>query len=122
MKRSIVIACVTICLLALAIGASAQEQLNFAQLPLVSNPAPMPNGYGQLSWGNFFYVDPYEWSGAGSGYKLGPQTGDVAFIGGEYCRLGGNTCNGTLSDAAGFQLLSAKVAGGFGPAGVTAIA
>lgn len=122
MKRSISIACVTTCLLALALSASAQQQLNFSQLPLVSSPAPMPNSYGQLSWGNFFYVDPFEWSGAGSGYKLGAQGQDVAFIGGEFCRLSGNTCYGTLSDSAGFQLVSAQMAGGFGPAAVTAVA
>lgn len=122
MKPSISIACVTICLLTLAVGASAQQQLNFSQLPQVNSPMPMPSGYGQLSWGNFFYVDPFEWSGAGTGYKLGAQGEDVAFIGGEFCRLGGNTCYGTLSDPAGFQLVSAKVAGGYGPASVTALA
>lgn len=122
MKRMISTVCLTVCILALAVGASAQRQLNFSQLPLVSTPAPMPNGYGQLSWGNFFYVDPFDWSGAGTGYKLGPQGQDVAFIGGEFCRLSGNTCFGTLSDSAGFELVSAQVAGGFGPAAVTALA
>src|SRR5271165_1285686 len=32
------------CMLVLALGASAQDNLNFANLPLVSTPAPMPNG------------------------------------------------------------------------------
>jgi hypothetical protein len=122
MKRSISIACVTSCLLALAVAASAQQQLNFSQLPLISTPAPMPSGYGHLSWGNFFYVNPYQWSGAGPGYKLASQSQDVAFIGGEFCRLSGNTCYGTLSDPSGFQLVSAQVAGGFGPGAITAIA
>jgi hypothetical protein len=111
------------CLMALAIGASAQQQLNFSTLPLVDSPSPMPSGYGQLTWGNFFYVNPYGWSGAGSGFQLGAQGQDVAFIGGQYCRLsGGNQCFGTLTDSLGFQLVSAKVAGGYGPAAITAIA
>ena len=38
-----------ICILALAVGATAQEDLNFAALPQVSIPTPMPNGYAQLS-------------------------------------------------------------------------
>lgn len=124
MKSLLSTACLILCLLAVAVGASAQEQLNFSQLPLVSAPAPMPNLYGQLSWGNFFYVDPYEWSGAGTGYKLGPQGRDIAFVGGAYCQLGPAqpVCSGTLSDPAGFQLVSAEVAGGFGPAAVTALA
>jgi hypothetical protein len=118
MKKTLV---VLLSLLALTIGASAQQQLNFSQLPLVSSPAQMPIGYGQLNWGNFFYVDPWTWSGAGSGYQLGGQGQDVAFIGGEYCRLsGGNTCFGTLSG--NFELVSAQLAGGYGPAAVTATA
>jgi hypothetical protein len=120
MKKTLI---VLASLLALAIGATAQQQVNFSQLPLISSPAQMPNGYDQLSWGNFFYVDPFTWSGAGPGYRLGPQGEDVAFIGGAFCRLaGGNTCFGTLSDAAGFQLVSAQLAGGYGPAAVTATA
>jgi len=122
MKSLLSTACLILCLLAAVVGASAQAQLNFSQLPLVSTPAPMPNGYGQLSWGNFFYVDPYEWSDAGSGFKLGAQGQDVAFVGGEFCRLSGNTCYGTLSDSAGFELVSAQVAGGYGPGAVTALA
>jgi hypothetical protein len=121
MKSVLSITCLILCLLALATGAIAQEQLNFSSLPLSGSPWPMPNGYGQLNWGNFFYVNPYGWPGAGPGYQLGPQGQDVAFIGGEFCRLsGGNTCFGTLSGA--FQLLSANVAGGYGPAAITATA
>ena len=60
-------------LLALAIGANAQQLVNFSQLPLISSPSAMPNGYDQLNWGNFFYVDPFTWSGAGPGYQLGAQ-------------------------------------------------
>ncbi len=107
-------------LLALAIGATAQEQLSFTSLPLVNSPSLMPNGYGTLNWGNFFYVNPWGWSGSGAGYKLGEEGQDVAFIGGEYCRLSGNSCYGTLTGE--FELVSADVAGGYGPAAITATA
>ncbi|MGA2370141.1 MAG: hypothetical protein ACLPPV_24510 [Candidatus Korobacteraceae bacterium] len=119
MKSLIATACLTLCLVTLVVSASAQQTLNFSSLPLVNTPTPMPNGYGQLDWGNFFYVNPYGWSGAGSGYKLGPQGEDVAFIGGEYCRINGYTCVGTLTDSRGFVPVSAQVAGGFGPAVLT---
>ena len=122
MKRLLLGFCLGICVFALMASAGAQEQLNFANLPLVSSPMPMPNGYGQLSWGNFFYVNPFGWSGAGAGYKLGGTGQDVAFIGGLFCNLNGKSCFGTLTDSRGFVLVSAEVAGGYGPAAVTAIA
>jgi hypothetical protein len=110
------------CLLALVTGATAQQQLNFSNLPLVNSPSLMPNSYGGLGWGNFFYVNPYGWSGAGPGYRLGPQGEDVAFVGGLFCRLNGAFCYGILSDPSGFELVSANVAGGYGPSAVTATA
>ncbi len=119
MKKTLVLLA---CLMALAISATAQNQLDFSSLPLLNSPSPVPAGYGQLNWDNFFYVDPYTWSGAGAGYKLGAQGEDVAFIGSRNCRLNGNACYGTLSDARGFQLISAEVAGGYGPAAITAMA
>jgi hypothetical protein len=115
MKPLISKACLVLCLLALAVGASAQQKINFSDLPLVNTPSPMPYGYGHLDWGNFFYVNPYGWSGAGSGFKLGPEDQDVAFIGGEFCRLSGYACVGTLTDARGFVAVSANIAGGYGP-------
>ena len=119
MKKTLV---VLACLLALAIGATAQQQLNFSTLPLVSSPSLMPNGYGGLSWGNFFYVNPSSWPGAGPGFRLGSQSGDVAFVGGLLCRLQNQACFGILSSSSGFELLSAQMAGGYGPAAVTATA
>jgi hypothetical protein len=122
-KNLIATLSLALCLLVLATSASAQQTLNFSNLPLVSSPTPMPTGYGQLTWGNFFYVNPWSWSGSGPGYKLGAQNDDVAFVGGEFCRIsGGNTCFGTLTDSLGFELLSANVAGGYGPAAITATA
>ena len=122
MKTLISSVCLTLCLVALVAGASAQTTLNFSNLPLVSTPSPMPNGYGRLDWGNFFYVNPFGWSGAGPGYRLGPRTGDVVFVGGRFCRLDGHACYGTLADAQGFILVSADVSAGFGPAAVTVTA
>jgi hypothetical protein len=122
MKRLFSTVGLTICLLALVVGASAQQTINFSNLPLVSTPSPVPSGYEQLDWGNFFYVNPYSWSEAGPGYKLGAAGHDVAFIGGLFCRLSGDTCFGTISNARGFSLVSANVAGGYAPALITVTA
>jgi len=122
MKRLASAVCLTLCVLALAVGASAQERLNFSDLPLISSPTPMPNGYGQLDWGNFYYVNPYGWSGGGPGYRRGPQGEDVAFVGAKDCRLYDYTCFGTLNDSLGFQLVSVIVAGGYGPTQITVTA
>jgi hypothetical protein len=118
------------CLLALAIGAVAQENLNFADLPLVGTPTPMPSGYGQLNWSNISYVDPSQWSGAGPGYKDQLIQGrlvrqDVAFVGSKVCRLLQEYCFGTISSPGAqtsFQAVSAIVAGGFGPTNITVTA
>ena len=67
--------------LALAFGATAQENLNFGDLPLVSTPTLMPNGYGQLNWTNIYYVDPVLWPGAGPGYKDGSIDGNLRQLG-----------------------------------------
>ena len=127
MKKSLILFA---CVLALALGASAQENLSFADLPLVSSPTLMPNGYGQLNWTNIYYVDPNQWSGAGPGYKDGPVGGtlraqDVAFVGGKVCRVLQEACFGSISSAGGptsFQAVSATVAGGFGPTNITVLA
>lgn len=122
MKTFVLTACLTLCLLALAVGANAQSILTFSDLPLVATPTLMPNGYGRIDWNNFFYVDPYEWSGSGPGYKHGPTGKDVAFIGGKVCRLYGDACYGTLNDVRGFELVSATVAAGFSSTQVTVTA
>ena len=115
--------------LALTLAAAAQENLTFADLPLVSLPTLMPNGYGGLNWTNIFYVNPTQWSGAGPGYKDGPIGGilrpeDVAFVGNKTCRLMGEACFGTISSNAplSFQAASATVAGGYGPTNITVFA
>ena len=118
MKRFNLTIFVGICLMFAALGAQAQ-QLNFSELPFVSSPSPMPSGYGRLNWANVFYVNPYAWSDAGPGFHLQPSTGDVAFVGGEFCRLSGMSCTGVINSVLGFHLLTAQVAGGYGPTAVT---
>lgn len=122
MKPAFATVCTLICLLALTVGASAQATLNFADLPLMNTPSPMPSGYGQIDWGNFYYVDPFSWSGAGPGERLGPQGQDIAFLGSRTCRLVQYACFGTITDPRGFQLVSATIAGSQGPTAVTATA
>ena len=82
-------------ILALVLGASASN-VNFAALPAVSNPTLMPNGYGDLDWSNFYYVDPI-WAGAGAGFKQGPNSLDVAYMGGGICELKGVSCSASIS-------------------------
>jgi len=128
MKKVLVL---TTCILALALGAAAQTQINFAQLPQVKLPAPMPSGYFGFNWSNIYYVDPALWSGAGLGYKNGLANQDVAFVGSSTCNylppnLNHSSCNGTISVGSSgvlsFQALSASVAAGFSPTSFTVLA
>lgn len=128
--------CLILCLLALAVGASAQNQINFAGLPLVGSPMPVPNGYYDFTWTNILYVDPAEWQSAGPGYKLSASPDqDVAFVGGTTCLIPGRgeNCFGSISvpsslgsggvnNPLSFQLVSATVAGGFGPTTISVVA
>jgi hypothetical protein len=105
-------------LLGLAVGASAQEIVNFSDLPDASSPSPIPDGYGNLNWAGFFYVDPYEWAGAGPGFKHGPLGKDVGFS--PYVCGGGSLCYGSINSTTGFQLISVHAAAGYaslGPGG-----
>jgi hypothetical protein len=115
MKRSISIICLTACLLAVAIGAAGQtHQINFSDLPLIAAPAPVPGGYGGMSWGNFWYVNPASWGDAGPGYMNFLTQRDVVFIGGQFCgplRVG---CFGVLNFlGTTFQPVSAIMAAGY---------
>lgn len=98
--------------LGLAIGASAQELVNFSDLPDISSPSPVPNGYGNLNWTGFFYVDPWNWGGAGQGFKHGPIGKDVGFS--PYVCGSIGTCYATLSASPGFELVNAHAAAGYG--------
>src|SRR5271157_4235059 len=68
-------------LLGLALAANAQGSFNFSNLPDVSAPTPVPNDYGGVNWTGVFYVDPFEWSGAGPGFRHTQNNAgkDVAF-------------------------------------------
>jgi hypothetical protein len=105
-------------ILALALGARAQT-VNFAALPAVSNPTLLPNGYSNLNWSGFYYVDPI-WSGAGAGFRQGPNSLDVAYMGGGECEKAGVSCSASISSnasaanaLAGFKAQSAIVAAGY---------
>ena len=117
--------------LAMVVSASAQNQISFSNLPLVGTPAPMPNGYDGFNWTNILYVDAGLWSSAGPGYKLSSTPDqDVAFVGGSSCLVPGvqGGCDGSISVPSGnnnplsFQLVSAIVAGGYGPTQITVLA
>ena len=101
-------------LLALAIGATAQETVNFSDLPNISSPSPVPDGYANLNWTGFFYVNPFEWIGAGPGFKNGPIGEDVAFAPYACSSLG---CYASLSSSTGFELLSAHAAAPYATGG-----
>ena len=120
MKRHTCICSLLICLLALVMGASA-ETLSFAQLPVAMNPTLVPNGYANLDWSGFSYVDPI-WSGAGPGFRQGPNALNVGFMGGKLCELTEISCSASISSntigagattLAGFQVKSAIVAAGY---------
>src|SRR5208283_2960582 len=120
MKRHTSICSLLICLLALVMGASA-ETLSFAQLPIAMNPTLIPNGYANLDWSGFFYVDPI-WSGAGPGFRQGPSALNVGFMGGKLCELTEVSCSASISSnavgagvttLAGFQVKRAIVAAGY---------
>jgi hypothetical protein len=113
MKKSVLFACILVVAMT-AIGASAQEQINFADLPLIATPAPLPGGYASLNWGNFFYVDPnLDRSGSGFGNPLTHR--DVAFVGGEFCAPMRSGCYGVISSMGGptaFHAVGAIMAAG----------
>jgi hypothetical protein len=101
-------------LLGLAIGASAQGTFNFNSLPDVSAPTPVPNGYGGVNWAGVFYVDPWEWSGSGPGFKH-VQNAPGKDVGFSPYTCGGITCYASITsvDGKGFLLSSATAAAGY---------
>lgn len=112
-----------ILVLGLAIGVNAQSTITFSDLPDISTPSPMPNGYGGVNWSGVFYVDPFGWPGAGAGFKQAHRSlgKDVAFS--PYA-CGSVTCYASISSVDGrvFFLYSATAAAGYGknPVVVTA--
>lgn len=111
MKKTLVL---LTCLVGLALAATAQQQINFFDLPLVGTPAPVPAGYGGLNWSNFWYVDPSRYPGAGPGYQNLFTHRDIAFIGGQFCGPVMPGCYGVItSPGRAFIPLSALVAAGY---------
>ena len=115
MRKSVLFACI-LALAMTAIAANAQQQINFADLPLIAASAPLPGGYGGLNWGNFFYVDPSLDSSSGPGFLNLLTHRDVAFIGGEFCAPVRSGCYGIISSQSGptaFEAVSAIMAAGY---------
>jgi hypothetical protein len=116
MKKSVLMFAYILALALTATAAIAQEEINFADLPLVATPAPLPAGYEGLHWTNLFYVDPNQYAGAGLGYKNMFTHRDVAFIGGTFCAPVGTGCYGIITSSPGpisFQAASAIMAAGY---------
>jgi hypothetical protein len=111
--------------LAVAMGATAaqaQQQLNFADLPLVASPTPLPIGYQSLNWSNMFYVDPDLYPGAGPGYQNLLTHRDLVFIGGQFCAPVRSGCFGIISAPGGpidIHVVSAVMAAGFQNTNIT---
>lgn len=130
MKRTLILLTT---LLALVVSASAQGVINFGDMPNALSPRPMPNGYANLNWTGFFYVNPFAWDGAGPGFKHQEwmMGNDVVFApyacpgAGCYASLSfqSNTVgsrNAPPPPSTGFMLLSAHAAAGYatmGPGG-----
>jgi len=94
-------------LLALAMTASAQTNIDFTSLSPTAVPLAVPEGYAGLNWTGVDYVSPLLWSYAGDGFFTGPEV-MVGFGGGPLCykKHGGQTIK---------NICSAAVAAGVGP-------
>ncbi len=111
MKRTLAL---LFCILALTLGAVAQQHINFSDLPLIATPTPVPLGYGGLNWSNFWYVDPSQYLNAGPGYQNFLTHRDVAFIGGQFCGPVRPGCYGVIaSPGKPFIPIGVMVDGGY---------
>lgn len=117
MRKSLFLLFVQVLLVGMVTTASqAQTQVNFADLPLVASPTPLPLNYQSLNWSNIFYVDPALYSSAGPGYQNLLTHRDVAFVGGQFCAPVQSGCFGIISVPGGpldMQLVSAVMSAGF---------
>jgi len=116
MKKSFLMFAYILVLAITATAAMAQEDINFADLPLVAAPAPLPSGYEGMQWTNMFYVDPNQYASGGLGYKNLFTHRDVAFIGGTFCAPVGTGCFGIITSPPGpisFQAVNAIMAAGY---------
>ena len=100
MKKNVLFACVLL-MAATTLAAHAQDQINFADLPLIASPAPLPAGYAGLNWANMFYVDPGLDASLGIGFVNHLTHRDAAFVGGEFCAPMQSGCFGIISSPGG---------------------
>jgi hypothetical protein len=114
-----------VCILALAMCASAQTLITFSNLTPSTSPTPVPNGYSNLNWEQFYSVDPLQWGGSGPGFTNGPDA-VIAFVGGNFvCFFQPAACKATISSSAAlphFQAQSASVSAGYQQNVVTFVA
>ncbi len=117
------IALLLLMLVLTAMAALAQQDINFADLPDVSNPTPLPIDYQSLNWSCMFYVDPANWSGSGPGFSHQNRIAgtDVVFGPGLCAGPGGSSSISSV-DGKGFLLLGATVAAGYSNMTLTVMA
>ncbi len=98
-------------LFALTLGLSAQNLIDFRDLPSVDVPTPVPT-MGNFQWGGIYYVNPWLWPGAGPGFKHQEfiRNTAVAFI--PYTCVNA-LCAGSISSPTPFVLRWAHVAAGY---------
>ncbi len=116
MKKSCVLITFVLVLAMASTVALAQEQINFADLPLVPTATPMPLGYQGMNWANFYYVNPGLYASSGPGYLNLLTHRDVVFVGGQFCGPVGPGCFGIISSPGGptaFQVVSAVMVAGY---------
>jgi hypothetical protein len=110
-------------LLTLAACASAQQTINWVDLPDVATSTPLPTGYHSLNWAGVSYVDPSKAPGLGAGFQHFSSIAgtDVASGPGVCGNLG---CYSSISAGNGgsFQLVSAIVAAGSTSESLTVLA
>ena len=114
-----------VCILALAVCASAQTLITFSNLTPSSTPIPVPDSFGTLDWEHVYSVDPVQWTGAGPGFTNGPDA-VIAFVGGNHvCIFSPSACKATISGSVTkpqFQAISASVSAGYQENTVTFVA
>jgi len=110
-------------LLTLAASASAQQTINWVDLPAVATSTPLPTGYHSLNWAGVSYVDPSKASGLGPGFQhyASIAGADVAF-GPGVCGASGCYSSITSPSGGSFQLVSANIAAGSSSESVTVLA
>ena len=110
-------------MLTLAASASAQQTINWVDLPDVAASTPLPTGYHSLNWAGVSYVDPSNASGLGPGFQhyASIAGADVAF-GPGICGSAGCYSSITSPSGGSLQLVSANITSGSSSESVTVLA